>query len=489
MTLHRSTNLIALSCTDLRIRIIDTETRKLVRELSLHPKSQSSKRKQQQQSLTVQDDHPIRITDHCFSKDGRWIIASSNDCVIRVWDLPTGHMIDAFRLPSPCQALAFSNTGEFLATALEDSVGVHIWTNRTMFTHVPTRPIDASEIAEIEAPTASGEGGQTVIGAALDGDENEATQDAQDMEAPPASVDQLSADITTLSLVPKTRWQTLANLELIRERNKPVEAPKAPEKAPFFLPSMSLLGPGKDDAAAAGYKADHTSSAILGMRHEVDDAGGDELAPTTPGQESRIMKNADASAKAQTRFTTLLRECAASYATESSNKPASANDPSYQTPTTHYQPFTTYLSTLNPSSADIAIRSLDPAPPFDELIAFLEALIELLRRRTDFELGQAWMKVFLRVWGGVLGEVIEDERASKTVKEVGEDVTMEDLVSGVISGGISGDGDGDGDGDENGRAKLIGTLKMWREEQGREMERLDGLFGFCLGVVGFLRGS
>ncbi|KAI9669654.1 MAG: hypothetical protein M1831_007350 [Alyxoria varia] len=487
MTFHRSTNLIALSCTDLCIRIIDTESRKLVRELSVHPKSASSKRQQQQQLLTVQNQDHTRITDHCFSKDGRWIIAASTDRVIRVWDLPTGHMIDAFRLPSPCQALAFSNTGEFLATALEDSVGVHVWTNRTMFTHVPTRPISASEIAEIEAPTASGEGGETVIGAALadgqvDDVHNGEDGDAQDMEAPPASVDQLSADITTLSLVPKSRWQTLANLELIRERNKPIEAPKAPEKAPFFLPSMSLLGRGKDEGGAAVNKADD-SSAILGVGQEDADGGGDELAPITPGQESRIMKNADASAKAQTRFTTLLREGAASSAATSSTDSASTNSRLLTpTKTNHYQPFTTYLSTLNPSSADLAIRSLDPAAPYGELIAFLEALIELLRRRTDFELGQAWMKVFLRVWGGVLGEVVEDERKGMVAEEVGQDVSMEDLVRGVVD-------DRDGDGGDSGGARLVKTLRVWREEQGREMERLDGLFGFCLGVVGFLRGS
>jgi U3 small nucleolar RNA-associated protein 21 len=42
----------------------------------------------------------------------------------------------------------------------------------------------------------------------------------------------------TLSLVPKSRWQTLLHLDLIKQRNKPTEAPKVPEKAPFFLGSL-----------------------------------------------------------------------------------------------------------------------------------------------------------------------------------------------------------------------------------------------------------
>ena len=65
--------------------------------------------------------------EQCFSNDGRWAIAASADSIIRVWDLPTGHMIDAIVLQSPCRTLAFSGTGEFLATAHEDSVGVKIW--------------------------------------------------------------------------------------------------------------------------------------------------------------------------------------------------------------------------------------------------------------------------------------------------------------------------------------------------------------------------
>lgn len=43
--------------------------------------------------------------------------------------------------------------------------------------------------------------------------------------------------------MPRSRWQTLLNLETIKARNKPKEAPKAPERAPFFLPTL----PGVDN--------------------------------------------------------------------------------------------------------------------------------------------------------------------------------------------------------------------------------------------------
>jgi U3 small nucleolar RNA-associated protein 21 len=213
MRYHAPNDLIALASDDLSIRVVDIVTKKTIREL-----------------WGCQG----AINDFCFSNDGRWIVAASKDCVVRVWDLPTGHLIDAIRMKTQCTALAFSGTGEFLATTCEGEVGVNIWNNKSLFTHVPTRHISENEIAEIAAPTVSGEGGHGVIDGAFDDKVNE-TGDA----APAPSIDQLSADLMTLSVVPRSRWQTLLHLDAIKERNKPKEPPKLPEKAPFFLPSLN----------------------------------------------------------------------------------------------------------------------------------------------------------------------------------------------------------------------------------------------------------
>jgi len=212
MRYHPSNDLIALSCDDLSLRIVDIATKRTIREL-----------------WGCQGG----INDFCFSNDGRWIVAASKDCIVRVWDLPTGHLIDAIRMRTPCTALAFSATGEFLATTCDGEIGVNIWNNKTLFTHVPTRHISENEIAETDGPTVSGEGGHGMIDGAF-ADEEEDAEDA----APVLSLDQLSADMMTLSLVPKSRWQTLLLLDQIKQRNKPTEAPKVPEKAPFFLPSL-----------------------------------------------------------------------------------------------------------------------------------------------------------------------------------------------------------------------------------------------------------
>lgn len=50
--------------------------------------------------------------------------------------------------------------------------------------------------------------------------------------------DPLAEGVMTLSSLPATQWQGILHLEEIKERNKPTEAPKKPEIAPFFLPTM-----------------------------------------------------------------------------------------------------------------------------------------------------------------------------------------------------------------------------------------------------------
>jgi len=236
---HSASDLIAFSCDDGSIRVVDIETRRTIREF-----------------WGCQG----KINDFTFSNDGRWIVAASQDSIIRVWDLPTSHLIDAIRLETPCTALAFSATGEYLAAASEGELGVNIWTNKTMFTHVPTKQISESSIEQVAGPTASGEGGEGLLEAAFEDETSNENEDEDDVAAP--SLDQLSADMMTLSLVPRSRWQTLLHLDLIKKRNKPKELPKAPEKAPFFLPSTTGAPSSDQIAIAAKPDIDQNQSRI-----------------------------------------------------------------------------------------------------------------------------------------------------------------------------------------------------------------------------------
>ncbi|KHN98036.1 WD repeat containing protein 36 [Metarhizium album ARSEF 1941] len=328
---HAANGLLAFACDDMAIRIVDMETKRTIREFWSPGDC---------------------INDICFSNDGRWVIAASDDKTIRVWDLPTGHLIDAIRLNKPCAALDMSATGEYLAACLKDEPGVAIWTNKSLFKHVSTRQIAEKEIGQVSVPTVSGEGNQALLEGAFEEHED----DVDDAVIAP-TVDQLSSELTTLSLVPKSRWQTLLHLDLIKERNKPIEAPKAPEQAPFFLASTSnSKAPGQEVTAEAA--KDGTTSRIT----KLDQARFEEL------------------------FTTRLRQGAQ---------------------TGDYGAFVDHLKSLSPSSADLELRSLSVGNFDDEsneLLHFIRALTSLLEARRDYELTQAWMAVFLRLHFDVVTE-------------------------------------------------------------------------------------
>ncbi|KAK4163245.1 Utp21 specific WD40 associated putative domain-containing protein [Cladorrhinum sp. PSN259] len=371
---HAGSDLVAFACDDHSIRVVDIETKQTIREF-----------------WGCRGD----INDFCFSNDGRWVVAASQDCVVRVWDLPTSHLIDAFRLETPCTALAFSGTGEFLAGATEGSLGVQLWTNRSLFKHVPTRQISEAEIGEVSSgPTVSGEGGQGLIDAAFEEDKD---GDEGDDGVTAPVVDQLSKDMMTLSLVPKSRWQTLLHIDLIKQRNKPKEAPRLPEKAPFFLPSVGG-NPG-------------------GVLPPIGEEKKDEEGNVVASANTRITQ-LDATRQEQV-FTSKLLEC------------GERGD---------YNEFIEHLKSLGPSAADLELRSLSMGEGDEtnnELLHFIKALTSKLIARRDYELTQAWMTVFLRLHFDL---VIENESLLKALEEWKEHQARErdrldDLVgycSGVV---------------------------------------------------------
>jgi U3 small nucleolar RNA-associated protein 21 len=381
MRYHAANDLIALTCDDLSIRIVDIETKKTIREL-----------------WGCQGG----INDICFSNDGRWIIAASKDCIVRVWDLPTGHLIDAIRMTSQCTALAFSGTGEFLATTCEGQVGVNIWNNKTLFTHVPTRHISEKDVAEITAPTVSGEDGHGLIDGAF---EDEA-EDAEEV-APTFLLDQLSTDMMTLSLVPKSRWQTLLHIDLIKKRNKPIDVPKVPEKAPFFLGSLDK------PKAIAGTEEKNVEIVVL--------------------EKSRIMQmDRLASERA---FTVALRSGGESGECKSL---LMSRTPTENILSKADTPFIDHLKTLSPSAADLEIRSLNPSTSeaeSDELVNFVEALTGRLKEKRDYELVQAWMTVFLRLH---MDAVEHDERLVDVLREWRREQEKEGARLGEMVGFCSG---------------------------------------------------
>ncbi|KAK5718475.1 rRNA-processing protein utp21 [Elasticomyces elasticus] len=387
MRYQRNSDLAAFAGTDGCVRVVDISTYKLIRELwpARTPVTQLQ---------------GMSISDLNFSPDGHWLAAAIGALVL-LWDLPTGHLVDASKLQAPCTSLAFSSTGEYLAVATRDSVGVDVWSNKALFMHIATRHISAEELAgivdagSIQAPTTSGEGGQELVSI-----DDETQEEAEDMaligldEEP--GVDQLSSDLLSLSLVPKSRWQNLLHLDLIKARNKPAEAPKKPEKAPFFLPSLR----DRQDTTSAPRSEDAMTAADLAK------------------EQSRVLKQTRESGR--TALSSLLQDASQTHA---------------------YAPVIEQLKSLSPAAADIEFRSL--SADGEELHTLVKALTWLMRERRDFELGQAWMAVLLRLHGDL---VVNNDALRHAVGE-------------------------------------------WRDALGEESRRVATLGSYCSGVVGYLKAA
>lgn len=70
---------------------------------------------------------------------------------MRTWDLPTATMVDIFKVENVVTSLTFSPTGDYLATAHVDNVGIFLWANRTQFTNVSLHSIADDEEAKLLA--------------------------------------------------------------------------------------------------------------------------------------------------------------------------------------------------------------------------------------------------------------------------------------------------------------------------------------------------
>lgn len=129
-----------------------------------------------------------------------------------------------------CTSLTFSPTGESLATTHVDYLGIFLWSNRTIYSHVSLRPIpETSEAPMVVLP-----------GAAHEAEQQEESEDESSSETF-ISPQQLSSNLITLSGLALSRWQNLLNIDVVKKRNKPRAPPRKPKLAPFFLPTIPSL--------------------------------------------------------------------------------------------------------------------------------------------------------------------------------------------------------------------------------------------------------
>ncbi|XP_073818920.1 WD repeat-containing protein 36 [Musca autumnalis] len=351
MRCHRESAMIAIALENFVLLVLDMDTKVIIRKF---------------------EGHSAKINDVTFSPDSRWLISASMDATIKVWDIPSSYMIDHFRVERPCVSLTMSPTGDFLATAHVNNLGIYLWANKMLFNQISLRSINPTAVAPfVGLPTnmadeLSLEEAVEELSMEIDDEyeENEVLGDEVNLnyETP----EQLSRELITMSGVAVSRWQNLLDLEIIKKRNKPKAPPKAPKQAPFFLPTV----------------------AGLEMKFDISKANTEEET------ESRVFKTTNLSNL--TAFGKLLEETALSE---------------------DYEKAVTFLKQMGPSMVDFEVKSLHPigGGTVKAMIQFLKTLKYMFESNNNFELAQSYLSVFLRAHGTGL---IEFPDAIKTLEEL-----------------------------------------------------------------------
>ena len=310
---HLENDLIALADGKHIIHVFDMDTMALVRQFT---------------------GHRLTITGLAFSKDGKWLLSSSCDRTICTWDLISGKLLDILSSPESSSIpmdLALSPVGDILATCESNSVGITLWVNSSHYSPSSLPSLHATAI------------------------ETEQVRFDNHMWSVPADTPTL-----TLSDVHTQHWQKVIHLDMIRERNKPIEPPKAPEKAPFFLEKKNennvhaSVTPNREDASLL---ASETQSRILRADRQ---SNGEVLYETELSSRLKATGRMDG-----------------------------------------FDELHLWMKGLSASAVDYEIRSLNYSIA---LSYFMDYIIYQLGKRKDYDLVQTYLNVFLRTHADPLQE-------------------------------------------------------------------------------------
>lgn len=192
ISLHRESGMLAVATDDFNVLVIDCDLRRVVRKFA---------------------GHSNRISDLTFAPDSRWLITASMDCLLKVWDLPSSKLIDCFKFAKAPTSVCYSPSAEFLATTHVNDLGIYLWSNKTLYSHVALRqlPDDYEPADEIKMPS-------TRLGDQDDVDQNDEDTDGEPLDDYKnyVSPEQLALELVTLSLLPESRWKNLVNLDIIK---------------------------------------------------------------------------------------------------------------------------------------------------------------------------------------------------------------------------------------------------------------------------------
>jgi len=236
--------------------------------------------------------------------------------------------------------------------------------------------------------------------------------------------------LITLSGFPPAHWKNLFNLELVKQRNKPKEAPKKPPTAPFFLqwrPGQAQSETTKETPASSneqkvGTIGDNEDEAGWAAAWSEDEDDKNEVPSNSLTEEPSKDITANKELKRHTHSTAILPRD-----DESKNALSSRGAPQKKRAQIHhhrsqlanllqncannnYAVVTDHIAGLGPSAIDVSISSLcHGAHDLEEGLELLNLatlwLLEAFASSERFEVANAYLHRFLAIHAAVIAGI------------------------------------------------------------------------------------
>lgn len=405
--------------------------------------------------------HTAAISDLCFSPDGRTLYTSSLDSTIRVWDVPTNKCVDWLGFQSPPTSLTMSPTGEYLATTHMGKLGICIWNDKSFYQTVHIEGTEMTEPARMDDPIPISDAMDEMKEYQLDVAKATAVDDGKYADIDDGSkVPAMAREpgLITLSGLPQSHWKNLFHLELVKQRNKPVEPPKKPPSAPFFLQwraGESTLGPTIENNSGVQDTTNEAENDEEEWAAAWTDDGIDENEDETEKKVLAI-EHSTLPAPAKRQKVTHFRSHLAHLLLQCSNNRVPRGELRFQAVTDH-------IATLGPSAIDVTLSTLcngmhDLKEGLPLLILSSQWLLEACTSKERFEAVNAYLHRFLYLHTVAIAGI--DESSIHGHEQDNDTLTPEELEEKSR--------------EQGNRAVLLESVKALKLAQRKSSEELRG---------------
>jgi U3 small nucleolar RNA-associated protein 21 len=428
----RDSDLLAIALEDYSVVLFDCSSFSVVRRFS---------------TVGSTCQHTGPISDVAFGPDGRNLYTSSFDGTLRVWDVPTNTCVDWMTFSSAPTALSLSTTGEFLVTAHQGKLGISLWCDRSFFqtvhldgAHPPSKPFQMDE----PAAAVEEEDEDALVSRALNDKtsallsslafsnekaDNEGSTDDEKLVIPKKD------GLITLSGLPAAHWRNLFHLELVKERNKPSEAPKKSPSAPFFLQwrggdngdntNTPEIGADNEPGEKSKKADDEEWDAAWSDDNGDDEANGSEQLSEEQGAGKRKTQETMQANKVsdipkkqkithfRSELAALLERCSA---------------------TMNFEAVTEHLAAMGPSAIDVEFSSLcHGMHDLDIGLKLLHLcsmwLLESCKSRKNYEVINAYMHRFLHIHATTIAGIDASTQGDTSkLQDQGQDESKDDAI-------------------------------------------------------------